>query len=89
MGRRRRKTPVRRRIRTIPTVFNCPQCGRRAIRVEIDRKAGVASVHCGNCECHATFPVTPLTEPVDVYADFIDAYEEQLKSSPASPSGSE
>jgi transcription elongation factor Elf1 len=72
MGRRRRKAVVRRPVRAIPSIFNCPQCGRAAVRVEIDRSKGQATVHCGNCDVQATIPISLLTEPVDVYGEFVD-----------------
>ena len=72
MGRRRRKTAPRRPMRTIPSVFNCPKCGRATVRVELDRNIGQAEVHCSNCDVQATITITPLTEPVDVYGEFVD-----------------
>ncbi len=82
MGRRRRKTAVRRPVRTIPTIFNCPRCGRNAVRIEIDRAAGEATVHCGNCDCQAKLLVSALTEPVDVYGEFVDLCASGVDLSP-------
>jgi transcription elongation factor Elf1 len=42
------------------------------VRVEIDRSKGQATVHCGNCDVQATIPISLLTEPVDVYGEFVD-----------------
>lgn len=81
MGRRRRKTTPRRPVRTIPSIFNCPKCGRNAVRVELDRTAGQASIHCGNCDTQATMAITPLTEPIDVYGEFVDLCASQTESS--------
>lgn len=72
MGRRRRKTAPRRPIRSIPSIFNCPRCGRNAVRVELNKNIGQATIHCGNCDVQATIGITPLTEPVDVYGEFVD-----------------
>lgn len=72
MGRRRRKTTPRRPVRTIPTIFTCPLCGRNAVRIEMNRNSGEASVHCGNCDSKATMPITGISEPVDVYGEFVD-----------------
>jgi transcription elongation factor Elf1 len=79
MGRRRRKITHRRQSRTIPTIFNCPKCGRSAVRVELDYKVGEALVHCGNCECQATIPISPITEPVDVYGDWVDLISKEKR----------
>ncbi|MFX0170171.1 MAG: transcription elongation factor 1 family protein [Candidatus Hodarchaeota archaeon] len=72
MGRRRRKTAPRRPTRTIPSIFNCPKCGRAAVRVELNRNIGQAEIHCSNCDVQATLSISPLTEPVDVYGEFVD-----------------
>ena len=85
MGRRRRKMRPRRPVPTIPSIFNCPICGRNAVRVELDRVTSQANVHCGNCDCQATFTINPLTEPVDVYGEFVDlcASEDRPLPSPS------
>jgi transcription elongation factor Elf1 len=80
MGRRRRKTTPRRPIRTIPSIFNCPRCGRNAVRVELNKNIGQATIHCGNCDVQATIGITPLTEPVDVYGEFVDICAAQSTS---------
>ena len=80
MGRRRRKSVVRRPVRTIPSIFNCPQCGRCAVRVELNRTVGEANIHCGNCDCQATIKITPLTEPVDVYGEFVDLCASKIRN---------
>ena len=72
MGRRRRKTTPKRPVRTIPSIFNCPRCGRNAVRVELNRNIGQGTVHCGNCDVQVTIAITPLTEPVDAYGEFVD-----------------
>ncbi len=81
MGRRRRKITHRRQIRTTPTIFGCPKCGRSAVRVELDYKVGQGLVFCGNCECQATIPITSITEPVDVYGDWVDIVSQERKGS--------
>ena len=85
MGRRRRKTAPRRPMRSIPTVFNCPKCGRATVRVELDRNIGQAEIHCSNCDVQATISITPLTEAVDVYGEFVDmcASNQSTSSKPA------
>lgn len=86
MGRRRRKTTPRRPIRTIPSIFNCPRCGRNAVRVELNKNKGKATIHCGNCDIQATVAITPLTEPVDVYGEFVDICAEQSLSAKSTDS---
>lgn len=72
MGRRRRKTTPRRPIRTIPTIFTCPICGRNAVRIEMNYASGEANVHCGNCDTKSTVTITSISEPVDAYGEFVD-----------------
>jgi transcription elongation factor Elf1 len=86
MGRRRRKTTPRRPIRTIPSIFNCPKCGRNAVRVELNRNIGQSTIHCGNCDIQATIAINPLTEPVDVYGEFVDIYANQSTAQKATDS---
>ncbi len=77
MGRRRkRRKIIRRVIRRIPSVFECPNCGRRAVTVEIDKKDSKAVVRCGECELKAEFKYSPVYKPVDFYNMFVDAFYE-------------
>ena len=85
MGRRRRKyrkPQLLRPQRTLPTEFECPHCGARALTVEINKKArneaGLvkAIIRCGNCGLYAEMWVPELYQPVDVYSKFLDAYLE-------------
>ena len=85
MGRRRRKykkRPLLRAPRVMPTVFECPHCGAKALTVEIRKKErneqGLvkAIIRCGNCGLYAEMWVPELFQPVDVYSKFLDAYLE-------------
>lgn len=85
MGRRRRKyrkPQLLRPQRTLPTVFECPHCGARALTVEINRKKRneqgqvLAVIRCGNCGLYAEMWVPEIYQPVDVYSKFLDAYLE-------------
>jgi|Deesub1362B_J571_1020462.scaffolds.fasta_scaffold03610_5 transcription elongation factor Elf1 len=75
MGRRRRrKKVIRRVIRRLPSIFECPSCGAQAIRIEMKKEEGIATIQCGSCGLTDTIRITPLSEPVDVYGEFIDKY---------------
>ncbi|MHA1834611.1 MAG: transcription elongation factor 1 family protein [Candidatus Baldrarchaeia archaeon] len=81
MGRRRkRRKVVRRVIRRLPTIFECPSCGAQAVRIEMKKEEGIAIVQCGNCGLSDTIKITPLSEPVDVYGEFIDRYYATIES---------
>ncbi|MET1129202.1 MAG: zinc-binding protein [Thermoproteota archaeon] len=85
MGRRRRK--YRKRIpvsvpRRLPTVYECPNCGARALSVTINKKvrneAGEveAVIKCGKCGLVATMFVPSIYEAVDAYSKFLDKFLE-------------
>jgi len=85
LGRRRRKYRKRQLLRPqprLPTVFECPHCGARAISVEIKKKERnergevKAIIRCGNCGLYAEMWVPEIFQPVDVYSKFLDAYLE-------------
>ncbi len=85
MGKRRRKyrkPQLMRPLRRLPTVFECPHCGAKALTVEIRKKErneqGLvkAVITCGNCCLYAEMWVPEIYQPVDVYSKFLDAYLE-------------
>lgn len=75
MGRRRRQKVRRRPQKKIPDVYPCPNCGNTAVKIELYRDNGIATVKCGSCLLEMTVEsINSLTEPVDVYGDFIDRF---------------
>jgi len=85
LGRRRRKFRkplLTRPLRTLPTIFECPHCGARAVSVDIRKnernEQGLvhAIIRCGNCGLYAEMWVPEIYHPVDVYSKFLDAYLE-------------
>ncbi|BES80734.1 zinc-binding protein [Pyrodictium abyssi] len=85
MGRRRRKyrkPQLLRAPRALPTIFDCPHCGARAVSVEMRKKEKnergeiKAVVKCGKCGLYAEMWVPEIFQPVDVYSKFLDAYLE-------------
>jgi transcription elongation factor Elf1 len=71
MGRRRKKV-VRIPKKHLPKLFNCPRCGKEAVRVEILRDQGRAIVGCGNCGLRDEFPIKAAQVEVDAYCMFTD-----------------
>ena len=75
MGRRRRQKVRRRPQKKIPDVYPCPACGNTAIKIELYRDNGLATVKCGSCQLETSLDqVNALTEAVDIYGDFIDQF---------------
>ena len=74
MGGRKRKKVVKRVPKRLPTVFSCPECGGKAVRIDIDREAGTARVKCGRCKLEALIPISSIESAVDAYGKFIDDY---------------
>ncbi|MFQ5710585.1 MAG: hypothetical protein ACE5GD_02270 [Candidatus Geothermarchaeales archaeon] len=76
MGRRRRKRIIKTIKRTIPSIFNCPNCGAQAVIVKIDRSHLSAMVTCGYCNLMWNTEIRTFEERVDVYSRFVDAFLE-------------
>lgn len=82
MGRRRKKyKKVIRKVRRIPSVFQCPNCGSRSLTIEFNKGLDeegrkIAIIKCGNCGLRAEMHVPEIYETVDVYGKFIDKFTE-------------
>ena len=75
MGRRKRKQPTYKRVKKVPKIFTCPECGEKSVKVtDIKRKGATATVKCGNCGLTKEVLVNSISEPVDAFGDFIDIY---------------
>ena len=74
MGRRRRRKVVKIVKRTLPKIFICPRCGARSVKVTMLQAEGKAQVACSLCGLSAELPITPTSQPVDVYCRFSDLF---------------
>ena len=77
MGKRKKsgkKVTVQKRVYKIPKFFECPLCGRKdGIKITIDHKCRKAQLQCRSCGAKEEgIEVTPLTEPIDIYDDYMD-----------------
>jgi transcription elongation factor Elf1 len=79
MGKKKSSTPAVKRERPkLDTVFPCPLCGgHNSVSVKFDRPKGLATVECKDCNAkYHVDTITQLDEPVDIYAQWIDACDE-------------
>jgi transcription elongation factor Elf1 len=75
MGRRKRKQVAPKRVKRVPKIFTCPDCGEKSVKVtDIKKKGAFATVKCGNCGLTKEVLVNSISEPVDAFGDFIDIY---------------
>ncbi|MFW9951757.1 MAG: transcription elongation factor 1 family protein [Candidatus Thorarchaeota archaeon] len=74
MGRRKRKQQTYKRVKKVPKIFTCPNCGEKSVKVENLRKSAIATVKCGYCGLTKDVLVNSISEPVDAFGDFIDVY---------------
>eukprot|EP00741_Cyanophora_paradoxa_P007238 tig00001094_g7002.t1 len=77
MGKRAKKTKVVKAKRpTIPTSFDCPFCNHSgSVDVKIDREKNTGRVNCRVCAESYQVVTNKLSEPVDVYSEWIDECE--------------
>jgi transcription elongation factor Elf1 len=74
MGRRKRKQQTYKRVKKVPKIFTCPNCGEKSVKVENLRRSAIATVKCGYCGLTKDVLVNSISEPVDAFGDFIDIY---------------
>ncbi|NPA85772.1 MAG: transcription elongation factor [Crenarchaeota archaeon] len=79
MGRRRRRRKIITRRPSLPTVFQCPNCGAHALIIEIvqdkKKKERIAKIRCASCGLVHEEPVeSPIIDRAVVYGRFIDKF---------------
>ncbi|XGW07941.1 hypothetical protein V3C99_010788, partial [Haemonchus contortus] len=79
MGKRKSKRkppPKAKAVEPLETQFNCPFCNHeRVCEVKMDRERNVGFISCRVCSEDFQTPINYLSEPIDVYSDWIDACE--------------
>lgn len=79
MGRRKskRKPPPKKKMTgNLDTQFTCPFCNHeKSCDVKMERTRNTGIISCSVCLEEFQTPITYLSEPVDVYSDWIDACE--------------
>ncbi|PPQ93306.1 hypothetical protein CVT25_014435 [Psilocybe cyanescens] len=95
MGKRKKSSrkpgPARQKV-PLDTTFTCLFCHHdKSVTVRLDRKEGVAQLVCRVCDQRYQSKVNHLTEPIDIYSEWIDAAdaaqrEEQIARRPVASS---
>ena len=75
----KRKAPVSaaKRRPKLETTFNCPFCNReKSVECRLDRASEVGIAKCRGCgESYRTVISAKLSDPIDIYSEWIDACE--------------
>lgn len=78
MGKRKSasKPAPKRETPKLAKVFNCPFCNHEdSVEVRLDRIACIGTIACRICNAEYRIDIDNLSEPVDVYAAWIDEAE--------------
>lgn len=61
----------------VEVTFNCPFCNSsKTVSCNMDWEMERGTVECSACHMNHTIAINHLTEPVDVYSEWLDACEE-------------
>nr|CAD1842229.1 unnamed protein product [Ananas comosus var. bracteatus] len=72
----RAKPPPKKRMDKLDTVFCCPFCNHgSSVECRIDMKNLIGEAACRICQESFSTTVTALTEPIDIYSEWIDECE--------------
>jgi len=92
MGKRKkssRKPQGPKKRDPLETIFTCLYCHHeKSVTCKIDRREGLAHLHCKVCGQMFQGRVHHLTEPIDIYSMWIDAADQAEKTHAATQSTS-
>jgi len=73
---KRKPAMKRKAIEPLDTLFNCPFCNHeKSCEVKMDRNRNAGRISCRICAEDFQTTITYLSEPIDVYSEWIDACE--------------
>ncbi|GLJ38953.1 hypothetical protein SUGI_0794100 [Cryptomeria japonica] len=78
MGKRKSsaKPPPKKRMDKLETVFTCPFCNHgSSVECRMDRKDMIGEASCSVCQEKFSTTINALSEPIDVYSEWIDECE--------------
>lgn len=74
---KRKPVAARKAIEPLEQQFDCPFCNHeKSCEVKMDRTRNTAKIQCRICLEEFSAPINYLTEPVDIYSEWIDACEQ-------------
>jgi transcription elongation factor Elf1 len=72
-----RKVPVKKPMRKLDKVFDCPFCNHsNCIEIKLDREKKVGSLQCRICKTRFQSKINHLSAEVDVFCEWIDECHE-------------
>jgi transcription elongation factor Elf1 len=78
MARRKSRSnnrPVKPKLK-LDTVFRCPFCQlENSVGCSFDKDLNIGEISCSICHAGYETKLTPLTEPIDIYCEWIDECE--------------
>eukprot|EP01018_Ginkgo_biloba_P019431 Gb_16585 [translate_table: standard] len=78
MGKRKSsaKPPPKKKQEKLNTVFSCPFCNHESsVECRMDRKDQIGEALCRICQESFSTSINTLSEPIDVYSEWIDECE--------------
>lgn len=82
MGKRAKKVTLKKMAKPkLETVFSCPLCSHeKCIECRMDRTKQIGTARCRVCTAGYQTVITYLSDPVDVYAEWVDVVAEREKA---------
>ncbi|GAM22568.1 hypothetical protein SAMD00019534_057430, partial [Acytostelium subglobosum LB1] len=78
MGKRKSaKPPPKKKIMTkLPKYFDCPFCDHaQSVECILKKESAIGTAKCRSCHSSYSTKINELSDPIDVYSDWIDACE--------------
>ena len=74
--RKRAKPPPKKAKPKVAQIFDCPFCGKKdACGCKMDQDHAVGTILCDGCGAKYEMRINRLTDPIDVYSEWIDMSE--------------
>ena len=86
MGKRKaaKKAPVKKAKPKLETTFTCLFCNvEGSVSAVLDRRSGIGKITCAACNETWASSIHGLTEPIDLYSEWIDACEAEAAAANA------